>query len=184
MKNLINELEWQNKKANRYSTTELIEIFPEAKVIIERQLSDSKNQHCLLVAKIQIKLTKLYKGKLDKFSTWFWEQWIEINEGDELKKLSKNIKDMNSALYPPNFTFENGITDRMIEIAEEYPITNLIEPVRNNMAICPFHNDKRPSMNLKNNFAYCHACGYSANTIKLYQDLNHVGFIEAVKKLN
>ena len=76
------------------------------------------------------------------------------------------------------------VSDEMIARAKEYPIEKLIK-VNRGMARCisGTHEDKKPSMNCKNNYAYCHACGYHADTIKILMDLENINFIEAVKRL-
>lgn len=78
------------------------------------------------------------------------------------------------------------ITDLMIETAREYPIENLIQVNRGKMARCisPEHEDKSPSMDIRNNFCYCYSCHFSADAIKVYQILNNCTFQDAVRALN
>ena len=178
----IDQLERLNKRDNRHSMNELIKIFPEAKEIIKQQLKNLNSQYNALSVEIENKFIKIYANKTDEFSIWFWTHWVKLNENDKFNNLSKKIREINSALYQPKIK-EGKITDQMIQKAKEYPIINLIEN-RKGMALCPFHDDKRPSLNLKNNFAYCHSCGYTADTIKLYQDLNNCSFSESVKYLS
>ena len=51
------------------------------------------------------------------------------------------------------------------------------------MALCPFHNDKKPSLhfNVMKNRYKCYACGAAGNVIDLVMSYNNVGFKEAVK---
>ena len=51
------------------------------------------------------------------------------------------------------------------------------------MALCPFHNDKNPSLhfNVMKNRYKCYACGAAGNVIDLVMRYNNVGFKEAVK---
>ena len=81
-------------------------------------------------------------------------------------------------------TGEGKISDEQIARAKEYPIGELLE-VRNGMARCisGTHEDKKPSMNCKNNYAYCHTCNFTSDTIGIYMRLNNCSFIEAVKAL-
>lgn len=74
------------------------------------------------------------------------------------------------------------ITSAMIEQARNYPLTELI-PHKNNTALCPFHNDKRPSLNIKNNFYYCHSCGAHGDSIDLIKHIKNISFKEAVNYL-
>ena len=78
------------------------------------------------------------------------------------------------------------VTDLMIERARAYPIARLIKVKRGNRTNCisPDHDDKNPSMDIRNNFCYCYACGFQADSIKTYQVLHHCTFPEAVRALN
>ncbi len=67
-------------------------------------------------------------------------------------------------------------------MAREYPIESLIE-VKRGMALCPFHDDHHPSMSIKNNRARCFACGWTGDSIAVYQKLHGASFIETVKAL-
>jgi len=74
------------------------------------------------------------------------------------------------------------INDEMVERARNYPIADLIKS-KKNWAICPFHDDKHPSLYLKNNFYYCFSCGASGSTIDLCMRLDNIDFVSAVIKL-
>lgn len=73
-----------------------------------------------------------------------------------------------------------------IERAKSVPIESFYQsPKRNGRnIICPFHNEKTPSMKINtNNSAHCFGCGWHGDAIKFYMDLNKVGFKEAVGAL-
>jgi hypothetical protein len=76
------------------------------------------------------------------------------------------------------------ITEDMKENARAYPLSEIIAVV-NNKATCvsPDHKDNTPSMNCKNNFAYCHVCGWTGDPIDVYMLVNGVGFVQAVKEM-
>ena len=78
---------------------------------------------------------------------------------------------------------ESKVTPQMIERAREYPITDLIESKRDT-AICPFHNERTPSLYLKNNFYHCFGCGANGDTIKLVMHTKGFTFRQAVEYLN
>ena len=63
------------------------------------------------------------------------------------------------------------------EVAE-----NLGIGIVRHMALCPFHNDKHPSLHfdLKKNRYKCFACGASGNVIDLVMRYNNMGFMEAI----
>jgi len=75
-----------------------------------------------------------------------------------------------------------GITPDMIEKARQYPIENLLE-VKHGKALCFNHQESHPSMNCKNNYAFCHACGWKGSVIDVYMKLHDCIFQEAVKSL-
>lgn len=76
-----------------------------------------------------------------------------------------------------------GITDDMIEQARNYPFEEL-HLFKRNMAICPFHNDRNPSMSLKNNRVRCWACmDKSMDTIEFVMKKDGLSFRDAVRKL-
>ncbi|MGR3221208.1 MAG: CHC2 zinc finger domain-containing protein [Candidatus Anammoxibacter sp.] len=96
---------------------------------------------------------------------------------------------MQVALLKPQVTgvenSGNGITGELIETAKEYPIENLLpNPVKRNLTLCFAHNDKHPSMSIKNNKVKCFACGYSGSVIDVVMHLNKCDFKKAVKFIN
>ena len=62
------------------------------------------------------------------------------------------------------------------EVAKDFGI----EVVRHK-ALCPFHEDRHPSLHFKNNRFKCFACGASGDVIDLVQRYLNVGFKEAVE---
>lgn len=53
---------------------------------------------------------------------------------------------------------------------------------RNNMAVCPFHNDKNPSMKINDRF-YCFGCLEKGDVIDFTAKLYGLGNLDAAKKL-
>lgn len=106
--------------------------------------------------------------------------WMQ-NHNEAIKKLEKEM----SCLKPVNNNLNGKITDDMILRAKEYPIRNLLSnPVKNNMTNCISHNDRTPSMSIKNNRAYCFSCGFKGDSISVYMHVKNVDFKTAVKNLN
>jgi DNA primase len=60
----------------------------------------------------------------------------------------------------------------------------LIKVDKNNMAICPFHDDTKPSLqvNLLKNYYKCHACGKKGDQIQFVQDYGNLTKREALLK--
>jgi len=162
---------------NRLSPTELLDVFGREE--IKKILADKERESKIAELEIQTNLANVYHKLTDSFSIWFMEKYYQVFKGDYLDNLNKEIKRLKMILYP----VKSEITDDMIQRAKEFPITELIENKRG-MALCFNHPDKRPSLNLNKNFAYCHSCGYQADTIKLFMDLYNVDFKTAVKILN
>lgn len=101
---------------------------------------------------------------------------------------SKAIKDVefeSKRLNPTWKPKKNGLTDEMIERAREYPVKSLLpNPVKHNMTLCPFHDDKRPSMYVRDNFAWCFSCNKGWNPIDFVMAKQGFDFKEAVKYLS
>jgi DNA primase len=60
----------------------------------------------------------------------------------------------------------------------------LIKVDKNNMALCPFHDDTKPSLqvNLSKNYYKCHACGKKGDQIQFVQDYGNLTKREALLK--
>lgn len=115
--------------------------------------------------------------------------WVRssIIEANDISKLEKERKKISSEIY----FIENAdkiknqqITEHDIAIAKDFPFDRLIETNRNKMALCPFHNEKRPSFWIKSNFGFCFSCGKSCDTIQFIIETKDLSFVEAVKYLN
>lgn len=99
-----------------------------------------------------------------------------------MERIQKEIAFHNAALFHPEAANRDRITADMIDRAREYPIDNLLD-VRRGYALCLFHQDRHPSMYVKNNFAHCFSCGKTADTIDVYRKLHGTSFPEAVRAL-
>lgn len=55
----------------------------------------------------------------------------------------------------------------------------------NFMALCPFHDDKTPSMSISaiKGLYHCHACGASGNSVRFVMEYERLSFQEAVQKI-
>lgn len=56
---------------------------------------------------------------------------------------------------------------------------------KNFLSLCPFHNDKSPSLSISpdKGLYHCFSCGASGNTVKFLMDYRKVGFPEAMEEL-
>lgn len=67
-------------------------------------------------------------------------------------------------------------------------ISNYIEVIKKGnsfLAICPFHNDKNPSLQISRakQIYKCFSCGSGGNVFTFVQDYEKVSFLEAVRKV-
>jgi len=67
----------------------------------------------------------------------------------------------------------------MKEAAERYGV----EVRYNNMALCPFHNDRNPSLYVADDHYYCFACGEHGDVIDFTAKLYGLSLYDAAKKL-
>ncbi len=82
----------------------------------------------------------------------------------------------------------NEITDMMIARAKDYPYEDLLDSygvqVKRGRCRCPIHKGENPtSFEIKNNYASCHACGWTGDTIAFVREIEGCSFREAVEKL-
>lgn len=175
------------KNQVRYTKRELLEIFPEAREYLEKE-----ERKCLIVIDafesiVRYRLKEISKLK-DEMSRWFTTEVLGITEGFILDKYERRLKEITLFLNPWYTNKEKGnkITDEDILRAKQYSFENIINFNKSNFALCPFHNEKTPSLSLnkKNNTIHCFgSCGKSWDTIQYLIDYEGISFIEAVKKL-
>ena len=143
--------------------------FERRKLFLENNISCVKNQRQELISFLAGS-SPLDRGVIKKY----------INSS---KKIIGDYEKRIRLLKPVKSN--NGITDEMIQRAKQYPISELLTtPIRGNVTNCIAHEDKNPSMNIKNNWAFCYACGFRGDSISVFMRLNSVDFKTAVKNLN
>ncbi len=139
------------------------------KAFLENRISCVKNQRLELISFLAGS-SPLDRGVIKKY----------INDS---RKAIENCEMRLRLLRPAKS--KNRITDEMIQRAKQYPMSELLTtPIRGNVTNCIGHEDKNPSMNIKNNWAYCYSCGFRGDSISVYMRLNGVDFKTAVKNLN
>lgn len=85
----------------------------------------------------------------------------------------------------PRKARKGDITLDNIRQAKEVPCNQLVEVDRNNMARCPLHDDRTPSLRWyrDTNRLYCFSCGRGWDTIGFLMERDNLGFTDAVKSL-
>lgn len=76
-----------------------------------------------------------------------------------------------------------GISPEKVAKAQKYPITEFIRH-RGYMALCSFHKERTPSMNIKNNFYYCYGCQAHGDVIDYVMKTKNINFKEAINLLS
>lgn len=102
----------------------------------------------------------------------------------EIKKTGFNIYVWNN---PDIFWDDNKITEEQIEMARKADCADFIEAKRisgdKKIALCPFHEDHRPSLTLypDGKGYYCFSCSAHGNAIDLVMKLYNLNFVDAVR---
>jgi hypothetical protein len=105
---------------------------------------------------------------------------------DSMRYFNKELKKCKTELNFKNTGKDSRISQSDIERARNYPIENLLQNIERGKTHCisGTHEDKHPSMNTKNNFAYCYSCGFHGDVIAVCMQQYNIDFITAVRKLN
>ena len=84
---------------------------------------------------------------------------------------------------PPEKLDEIAQANDIIDIISSY--TRVKKSGKSFLALCPFHPDKNPSMNIspEKQVYHCFSCGASGNVYKFVQDYEKVTFVEAAQIL-
>jgi len=111
---------------------------------------------------------------LRKDDLTYWSEKRLASLEKRMYKLGMDVKIVTGRL--------ESISPEMIARARRYPIDTLVT-VRHGKALCPFHNDKHPSMDVRKNFYYCYSCNASGDVIDLAMHVRGITFKEAVNQL-
>ena len=75
------------------------------------------------------------------------------------------------------------LTDDQIVRARQAPISGLLEVNKYGYALCPFHEDEKPSFWTKGGFGYCFSCHESCDSIGFLMRVKGMEFKDAVLSL-
>jgi hypothetical protein len=153
--------DWVKERRIEY-LKEQIDIFSDGVIQAYRNYEDSRNENS---------------------PYWLRRAFLLIAAPEKKERVIERHKAELRALQYSGEIRKGKIDEFMIQRARDYPIENLIDVGRNKMALCPFHDDKTPSMYVKNNFGYCFSCQKHADTIELCMQTKGFNFVEAVKYL-
>ncbi|MGI6085492.1 MAG: DNA primase [Acetivibrionales bacterium] len=86
-------------------------------------------------------------------------------------------------LYPEELIEEVRIRNDIIEVVSSY--VKLERKGRRYFGLCPFHNEKSPSFCIEpaKQFFYCFGCNKGGSVIQFIMNIEHLGFLDALKFL-
>lgn len=130
----------------------------------------------------------LLKTELELFSTNIFNQKAVSRELIliEMKEINKEIKKVNGKInIESNNPGNQEITDEMIKTARDYPIEDVLpNKIFRNKTRCFNHDDRNPSMSIRDNRVKCFVCDKRWNPIDVVMQVEGLEFKEAVKRLN
>jgi len=179
---------YDNDKAGCTGAVRTLTMIPRANVILLPNIGDLKDiteyyaiggdlRNLMQSAKHYVSYEDVEKDrnarKGEMRSTLFHDAWIEWWDSEQI---------FNEPIKKP---IESKKGDDEIENAKKVPIENIIDVNRLKKAICLWHNDSEPSLQVyDDNHAYCFACGKRADAIDVVREKYNLGFVDAVKYLN
>lgn len=193
----IEELEIEKELSKLYITVELQKVQKdifEFKSEMKNEETDGMRLDYLKGEKkrIEFYLNGVYKhnremkqrffNPLESFE-WLRMAIMDIYKKDNYEKELKRINFEIRILENKGSKIQEGVDEYMIARAKEFPFSKLTEVNRAGFTKCPFHEDKTPSMYVKNNFYHCFSCGVTGDTIDYIIKTKNISFVEAVKLL-
>ncbi len=184
------EKEWKALQ-QRFTYSQLLEIFPEAAPTIKRefkkQIANFKLQEKELFTEIRDKKNSILRARPgDRF-------WIESSIEHLQKRLTQcqtSIKNRQWFIRKLEGAKDNAdhITHEDVAIAKQVPLTNFIQGRKmagKLVARCPFHDEKTGSFIIyDNNTFHCFgACSKGGDVIDFIMEKNDMKFLTAVRFL-
>ena len=185
------EKRWQ-KSLSRYSESELLKIFPEAKKVIPEKINDWQEIRDTLTEIIKSKLTSIKNSGTDWGTKLFWREWIKMNDGERLLEMDSHITRLRNLQWLTKGKSPPGkITRSDIDKVKSIPIENILNiSLRKSggvlIGLCPLHKEKHPSFYIypETNTCWCYGCNQGGDTINIIKLLHGLNFIQAVQWLN
>jgi hypothetical protein len=113
-----------------------------------------------------------------------YTQGLYKQAATDILKLQANIVGLRES-YQKNDGSKDRITEDMILRARSFPVEQLHEFNSRGWGICPFHEDKRPSLHIHNNRIKCWSgsCAFEGDTIDFLMKKEGITFQAAVRRL-
>lgn len=174
---------FDNDLAGGEGMVNALKVIPQAKVVfipdragikdISDYVANGGDLNALIKTSISLNtIEKVLEDKANRQSIWQSTFYHEAF-----------IKEQTKIVYKPRER-NAKITDKILK-AKDFPITELLE-FRQSKAICPFHNEKSPSLHYyrATNSCYCFGgCGKPYDGIDIYRKIHNCSFKEAIEKL-
>lgn len=78
---------------------------------------------------------------------------------------------------------KGGLTEAQIERARSRPLEEIVEVGKGGFILCPLHDDRNPSMLVKDGFGYCFPCHGRLDSIGYMMKVRGLSFPQAVEVL-
>lgn len=128
---------------------------------------------------------------ISKRTPWLVTKLIPQKHLPDIAREIKRLKfEIDCWVNPEIFTQSGGVNPEEINMAREVSCENFIEIKRssgggNQLALCPFHDDKNPSLVIypAGKGFHCFSCGAHGDTIDLVMKVNDTDFVSAVQTI-
>lgn len=127
------------------------------------------------------KYNELYSHTVDEmWNAHLYYDAIQLEKFWMLSPLHKEHKRLILYIYEIKsfLGLNNRLSQMDIERARRVPLTNILG--RKGPFKCPFHNEKTPSLFVKQHYFKCFGCGEKGDNITFVMKTNHLDFRSAV----
>jgi len=180
------EANW-HKSLPRFSETQWLDIFPEAREILPEKVREWETEKQRLIGIVK-------KYLRERTHENYWYVWVAVqvaviprieDAANHIARLQRQIRHVSARR-----SIIGHITETDIQRARDIPIASLIPSnIRRSgktfTTNCPLHEDRSPSFVIytETNSCWCFGCQQGGDCIALTRLLHGLSFIEAVKYL-
>ena len=201
MRDLPLEAEWEELLEQDYqhdfhniSPTDLFDVFPEAAKIIKARLVEASRRLRGMEPLAKQILEKVYEGIYAQNDTKHEKFWIDLATSIIYQKPLNNLRKQYLRLgrlyriikwQKRIIPKQAALSPEDVERAKEFPLTHFLSPSRAGFVLCPFHNEKTPSLKIykEQNKWWCFGCQQGGDVINFVIKKDNLSFAEAVRFL-
>jgi len=188
------ELESEWRKNRKYiSEYEILQDIPDALPIIWAKIIEWHGKQLIAEKTIRAQAKIVNEVCVDEFLRWFTLEFLSIQPiGKELAECYRQLDRLRGLKSHLESKSQHNKQQLPIEQARTTPIdliaaryTSLRMRGHRMYGLCPLHQEKTASFTLylDSNSFYCHGCHIGGDVIKLIQQMEGIGFLEAVELL-